>query len=86
MPMIWQDVVITASQVFFLIALIPTIRSKKEKPPLFTAAMTAFFMTVLVPTTYSLKIYLGTFTNTALAFGWWVVAWQVWRNKRSQSI
>lgn len=81
--MIWQDAVITASQVFFLLALIPTIRSQNEKPPLSTAAMTAFFMSVLVPTTYSLDIYVGSLTTAALAVGWWIISWQVWKKRKN---
>lgn len=80
--MVWQDWVITSSQVFFLLALIPTIRSPHNKPPLSTAAVTAFFMTVLVPTILTLKLYLSTGVTAALAVGWWIIAIQVWRKRR----
>ena len=79
--MIWQDVVITVSQVFFLVALVPTIKSQYEKPPFSTAAMTAFFMSVLVPTVLTLGLYLSAVVTTALALGWWTIAWQVWKKK-----
>lgn len=79
--MLWQDMVITASQIFFLLALIPTIKSPDEKPPLTTAATTAFFMSTLVPTVFTLELYLSASVTALLAAGWWTIAWQVWRKR-----
>lgn len=79
--MIWQDVVISICQLFFLFALIPTIRSKTEKPALSTALMTAFFMSVLAPTVFTLDLYLNTIVTILIAICWWTIAWQVWSQR-----
>ena len=83
--MIWQDVVITMSQLFFLLALIPTIRSSDQKPPLSTALITALFMTVLVPTMFTLHLYLSVAMTSGLTVGWWIIAFQVWRRETNSS-
>jgi hypothetical protein len=76
--MSWQDLVITACQVCFVFALIPTIRSGK-KPPLSTAAMNATIMTIMVIPLFSMKLYLSAITLSLTALGWWIISFQVWK-------
>lgn len=80
--MLWEDIVIGGSQLSFLVGLIPTILSRDEKPPLSTSLTTAFFMSVLVAPSVSLGLYSSVVVTTALAIGWWIIAWQVWRKRR----
>lgn len=75
----WQDWIIAACQWIFVIALIPAIRHKTDKPPLFSSLLTALLLTVMSATFFTLGLWNGTFSALAVAIAWYILAWQRWR-------
>lgn len=73
--MSWQDVTILISEVFFAIALFPSIMSK-DKPALITSVLNAFFLVVLAFTNYTLNLYGATVGFIVVGGLWFVLAVQ----------
>ena len=66
--MIWQDIVIAIAQVFFVIALIPSIKGT-DKPALATSVMNTMLVTIVALTQLTLDLWFSTLTAFAIALG-----------------
>jgi len=72
----WQDALIAAGNFLMAMALIPSIRSHDEKPPLLTSVSTAMFLTSFGIAFLTLGLWLAMAGVWSGALGWWVLAWQ----------
>jgi len=75
--MLWQDIVISISQLILFIGLIPSIKSA-QKPALSTSVISASAVTVITITLGTLYLWLSVVTASLIAGGWWILAWQSW--------
>ena len=82
----WQDIVLAGGSWLFLVALLPTIFSRTEKPTLSTSVLTALVVSVFAYTYYTLALWNATFGAIALSIGWWILAYQRWQLNRKESI
>ena len=74
--MSWQDALIAAGNFFMAAALIPSIRSHVEKPPLFTSVSSAAFLTLFGVAFLTLGLWLAMAGVWSGALAWWILAWQ----------
>lgn len=70
--MIWQDIVISAGQWIFIIALIPSIFSQ-NKPDIRTSLMTAIVLTAFSFTFFTLDLVIGGISSLGTATCWWIL-------------
>lgn len=66
--MVWQDIVIAVAQIFFVIALIPSITTK-DKPALATSAMNMTLVWTVAATMSTLHLWFSTITAFAIGCG-----------------
>jgi len=64
----WQDIVISVAQIFFVIALIPSIRGK-DKPALTTSAMNTILVCTVATTLLTLELWFSALTAFAIGVG-----------------
>ncbi len=81
--MSWQDILIATGNFFMAIALVPSMRSREEKPPLATSLPTAAFLTAFGVAFLTLGLWLAMAGVWSGAACWWVLAWQ--RRRRAKS-
>ena len=72
----WQDKLIGAMNVIFILALISTIRNPDQKPTLVTSVSTAGAISVIMVAFFTLKFWFVAIANVILAAEWWILAWQ----------
>ena len=72
-----QDIILTAGSIVFILALVPSIRSK-DKPALLTSSMTAFVLYVFACTYISLGLWLTASVTALTAAMWTALAVQKW--------
>jgi hypothetical protein len=72
----WQDVLIAVGNFLMAAALIPSIRSHNEKPPLFTSVSTAAFLSSFGVAFLTLGLWLAMAGVWSGAVAWWILAWQ----------
>ena len=65
----WQDIVISICQIGFVIALIPSIRSR-QKPILFTSMTTFILVSIITLCLFSLKLWFAGITGAMIAVAW----------------
>lgn len=70
--MIWQDVVFTAGNVAMMIALLPSVLTKKKNVPLVTSFPTAIALSVFAATFASLGLIAAAISNGFSALFWWI--------------
>jgi hypothetical protein len=78
----WQDYVMTAGQWIFTVALVPTIRHPRNKPPVSTSLLTIVLLLVYVGTYASLHLLISSLSTLALALAWGIIAVQRFRLDR----
>lgn len=81
----WQNWFISIAQWVFLAALIPTIRSKTEKPALLTCVITSTTVTGFVPTYYSMGLIESALCALLLACAWWLITFQRYQLNRANA-
>jgi hypothetical protein len=81
--MVWQDYVIAVAQIGFIIALVPTLRSK-DKPPKATSFMTVALLTIIAFCLLTLDLYFSAITAFAIAITWAIVGIQVLRQEKEK--
>lgn len=64
----WQDIVISVTQIFFVIALIPSIRGK-DKPALVTSGMNTILVCIIAITLLTLQLWFSAVTAFAIGAG-----------------
>jgi hypothetical protein len=72
----WQDALIAIGNFLMAAALIPSIRSHNEKPPLLTSVSTAAFLTSFGVAFVTLGLWLAMAGVWSGAVAWWILAWQ----------
>jgi hypothetical protein len=72
----WQDALIATGNFLMAVALVPSIRSREEKPPLATSVPTAFFLTSFGIAFATLGLWLAMAGVWSGAVCWWILAWQ----------
>jgi hypothetical protein len=72
----WQDYVISAGQVAFVVALVPSIFSG-NKPAAATSFMTAIILTSFVFCFASMGLFFSVITSCLAALAWWILFYQV---------
>lgn len=78
--MIWQDIVIAVGSVCFSIALLPMLRQVADRPPVFTAALTAFWLYVYVLAFGTLGLWYSAITGGVNAVLWTTIGILKWRH------
>ena len=73
--MLWQDYVIAIGQIFFVFALIPSIRSS-NKPALITSVTYASIITVIATSLLTLGLWFSAATGYMGAIAWAILALQ----------
>ena len=71
----WQDIVLTLGSIIFLVALVPSIRSK-DKPALMTSLMTGLVLFVFATTYITLDLWFSAATTALTGMLWLVLAVQ----------
>lgn len=72
----WQDYVISTGQWLFALALIPSIRSKTDKPPMASSLMTAIILSIFAGTFVTLDLTVSAVSSMASALAWWILFFQ----------
>ncbi len=68
----WQDIVISIAQIFSIIALIPSIRSK-DKPAKTTSLIAMICVLAITICLFTLQLWLGSFTAFLIAVCWGIL-------------
>jgi hypothetical protein len=71
----WQDFVFTLGSLFFIVGLIPAIRSA-DKPPVKTSIITGFWLAVFAVVYTTLDLYLSASITAVTSACWWTLAIQ----------
>lgn len=74
--MLWQDIVLTISQIIFFFALFPTILSKNSKPSISTSIINTVVLLIVGFVNISLKLYGFAFGVFLLSVAWGILAVQ----------
>jgi hypothetical protein len=72
----WQDYTIAVSQIVLALSLLPTLFSKKEKPPIMTALPTSISLFLMSYAMLFLRAYFSSallFVNSVL---WFIITYQ----------
>lgn len=77
--MVWQDVVLTAGQFVFIVALAPSVLSK-DKPALATSLLTGSVLAVFVICFASLSLWLAAITTSFSSLTWFILAYQKYKS------
>lgn len=77
----WQDIVLTGGNIFFIIALFPSILSK-NKPALATSLLTGGTLLVFTFTFFTLSLWFTTVATLTSCLMWFTLAFQVARSKK----
>ena len=77
--MSWQDIILSVGQWIFILALIPSILSKTEKPSLKTSLPTGIILIVYAGVYANLSLWISAVSVFMLALGWLVLAFQKYR-------
>lgn len=80
--MSWQDLVLTAGSIAFLIALLPSVLSD-DKPARATSLLTGAVLLVFAGVYASLELWFTTVVTTATGLLWLTLFVQKLRQKRS---
>jgi hypothetical protein len=78
--MAWQDIVLTAGNYIFAIALLPSVFGP-DKPALSSSLMTGSVLALFGVVYLSLGLVSSTFSVALTSFIWFVLAYQQWRRK-----
>lgn len=79
--MIWQDFILMIAGFSFALALIPTIISKKEKPPVKTCFFTIILLIAVTVCYGSLHLWSAVVSNICTTSCWSVILVQKTRAK-----
>jgi len=79
----WQDIVISVAQIGFVIALLPSIRSK-EKPAIATSIMNVILVCTIAMSLLTLRLWFSSFTAFLIAAAWAVLAIQTIKINKSK--
>ena len=71
--LVWQDLVLMIGGFLFTVALIPTLKSKKDKPAKLTSFMTGTLLLIFAITYLSLELSLAFITTLSTAIMWFVI-------------
>lgn len=80
--MSWQDLVLGAGTLVFIVALVPSIRHDHHKPHLATSILTGLVLAVFSLTFASLSLWFASATDAVSAAMWFILGWQVWRIRK----
>ena len=72
----WQDYIFAIGSIFFIIAIIPTLRSKTEKPKRISCAITAFWLWAFLAVYISFGLWFSFSLGLVSASAWTVLALQ----------
>ena len=76
--MSWQDIVLSAANFVFIVALLPAVLSK-EKPPVSTSLMTGTALAVIAAVNASLDLWFASGVVSVTATLWFILAVQQWK-------
>lgn len=76
---VWQDIILTAGSVIFLIALFPSLLNKKAKPAILTSLLTGLVLLVYAVVYASLSLWFSVITTVATAALWFTLATQKYK-------
>lgn len=82
--MIWQDIVIAVAQIFFIVALIPSITTK-DKPALATSFMNVILVWTISITMVTLQLWFSAVTAFAIGIGHMTLAIQKAKMNKTRS-
>lgn len=71
----WQDVVISITQLCFIFAMIPSIRSN-DKPAVATSVMNVVLVGIIAICLLTLRLWFSALTALAVAITWGILAVQ----------
>ena len=71
-----QDYIISISQIVFIVALIPSIKSKLEKPNLYTSIVTSICLFLISYCFYTLSLLFSAVSSAMSGIMWAILAWQ----------
>lgn len=77
----WQDIVLAIGSLVFALALLPSVLGK-DKPALWTSALTCLVLAVFTATYASLSLWYATFTVVLTAILWGILAVQTFIKDR----
>ncbi|MDQ2742740.1 MAG: hypothetical protein M3Z66_10675 [Chloroflexota bacterium] len=72
----WQDLALTTATIFFIIALIPTILSRDQKPALATSVLNATISAIIAAVYLSLHLWFATATTAVNSALWLLISVQ----------
>ena len=81
----WQDAAMMVANIIFIVAMIPTLRSKDGKPALTTSIWITVGMVLMVVADAALEQYWSAFFMGSNTLQWVGLGWQRWRLDRAKS-
>lgn len=78
--MIWQDLILIAGNFVFILALIPSLKSK-NKPSFYTSLPNSIIMTVFGITLFTLNLWGSAVLTLILASMWGILAIQKYKTR-----
>ena len=78
--MAWQDYILTAGSILFIVALLPSVFSK-DKPALKTSLLTGTILAIFAFTYASLSLWFTTITTALASITWFILVYQKSRNE-----
>lgn len=73
--MLWQDIIIAVCQIFFVIALFPSLATN-SKPALLTSVMNMTLMGIISGTQFTLHLWFSSITAVVIGIGHMTLAIQ----------
>lgn len=78
--MAWQDFILTAGSIIFIVALFPSVLGK-DKPAIKTSLLTGGVLVVYLVVYISLQLWFTTVTTVVLSPLWFLLAFQQFKRK-----
>jgi hypothetical protein len=79
--MIWQDLLISIGSICFSIALLPMLKRGADRPPVFTAGLTAFWLYAYFAAFSTLGLWYAAITGAINAVLWTAIGILKWNDK-----
>lgn len=80
--MVWQDWVLTAGAIAFIVALAPSVLSK-DKPALTTSLLTGTVLAIYTIVYVTLSLWLSAITLAITSLTWFILAYQKYAMNKS---
>jgi len=83
--MAWQDLILTVGNIFFILAMIPSIKGK-DKPSFYTSLPNSLILISFAIALGSLQLWISAILTLIVSFCWMILAYQKYKiDKKTNS-